>query len=204
MVHVMSEVKRYDCTNGKTQYCYGCYQMEEVDEGAWVRAIDFDAQRLRADTAEAELAKLRESHAALIEDRARFPDRPDFVGDMISAHIGNLKAGKESSDNYARNWSNKLTAAEQRIAELELSAARWKAFTNCARIRFFGSAGYEEKDPYGNSPGNYRHFGGEFWTMHDAPQRDFSSQENANRILNGFADAAIAALNPNPEAESHE
>jgi len=78
-----------------------------------------DAQRLRADTAEAELAKLRESHAALIEDRARFPDRPDFVGDMISAHIGNLKAGKESSDSYARNYILKLTVAEQRIADMK-------------------------------------------------------------------------------------
>ena len=41
----------------------------------------------------AELARLRADHAALVEDRARFPDRPDGVGRMIGAHIGNLKAG---------------------------------------------------------------------------------------------------------------
>lgn len=23
------EVKRYDCTSGSAQYCYGCYTMEE-------------------------------------------------------------------------------------------------------------------------------------------------------------------------------
>jgi hypothetical protein len=28
---------------------------------------------------------------AMAEDRARFPDRPDFVGSMIDAHIKNLK-----------------------------------------------------------------------------------------------------------------
>jgi len=32
---------------------------------------------------------------ALIEDRARFPDRPDGIGNMIGAHIGNLKAAAE-------------------------------------------------------------------------------------------------------------
>lgn len=134
---------------------------------------DRDAQRLRADTAEAE--------------------RDSWKGMREQSRARNSKLRK------------KLSAAEQRIAELELPAARWNAFTNCSRIRFFGWAGYEEKDPYGNSPGNYRHFGGEFWTVHDAPPRDFSAKETAHRILNGFADAAIdAALNPNPEAESHE
>lgn len=51
MVHVMSEVKRY--------YFEG-YELCEVTDGSesvldWVQAPDFDAQRLRADTAEAEL-----------------------------------------------------------------------------------------------------------------------------------------------------
>lgn len=73
---------------------------------------------------------------------------------------------------------------------LRKDAGRWRAFINCARIKFFGWAGYGEKDPYGNSPGNYRHFGGEFWTIHDAPTAD---KEKAAEILNGFADAAIAA-----------
>lgn len=118
-----------------------------------------DAQRLRADTAEAELKKLREDHAALIEDRARFPDRPDFVGDMISAHIGNLKAGKESADNYARNWSNKLTVAEQRIAD------------TTAKLQLTADM--------------------------------LDDDERGNRFAQ-VLQLAIAALNPKPEAESHE
>ena len=53
----MSEVKRFDCTNGRAQHCYGCYQMTETAEGYYVSWDDFDAQRLRADTAEAEAAR---------------------------------------------------------------------------------------------------------------------------------------------------
>lgn len=55
MVHVMSEVKKYNA------YGEGLTVHFELDsEGAWVAADDFDAQRLRADTAEAELARLEE------------------------------------------------------------------------------------------------------------------------------------------------
>lgn len=68
---------------------------------------------------ENEIEELREQLAKLIEDRARFPDRPDFIGNMISAHIGNLKAGKQSSDEYARKYILRLNVCEQRNAELE-------------------------------------------------------------------------------------
>lgn len=39
--------------------------------------------------------------ARLIEDRARFPDRPDDVGMMVCAHIENLKANKKAADQHA-------------------------------------------------------------------------------------------------------
>ena len=71
------------------------------------------------DSAQSELAALREELAKVIEDRARFPDRPDFIGHMIGSHIGNLKAGKESSDNYARTWYDRMKVAEQRLAHAE-------------------------------------------------------------------------------------
>lgn len=38
----MSEVKRYDCTNGRAQHCYGCYQMTESTGGDFVESTDFD------------------------------------------------------------------------------------------------------------------------------------------------------------------
>ena len=73
-------------------------------------------------------------------------------------------------------------------ADAERDAARWRAFINCARIRFFGWAGYEDLSPYGKPNGNYRHFGAEFWTIHEASTVD---KEKAAEILNGFADATI-------------
>lgn len=82
--------------------------------------------------------------------------------------------------------------------EVKRDAERWQAFINCARIKLFVWAGYTNPDPNGNDPKNYRHFGGEFWTVHDAPTAD---KEKAREILNGFADAAIAAA---PKGDSHE
>jgi len=38
-------VKRYDCTQGKAQHCYGCYQMEESEYGDYVRWEDYERLR---------------------------------------------------------------------------------------------------------------------------------------------------------------
>jgi hypothetical protein len=56
---------------------------------------------------EVELAALREELAHVIEDRA-----------LVSAHVGNLKARAEIAERYSRGCWMKLTAAEQRNAEL--------------------------------------------------------------------------------------
>lgn len=101
------------------------------------------------------------------------------------------------------SWVAVLVELDRLKAEneaLRKDASRWRAFINCARIKFFGWAGYVEKDPYGNSPGNYRHFGGEFWTIHDAPTAD---KEKAAEILNGFADAAVAAMGKGEQSDIH-
>lgn len=132
----MSELKRYFMAGD---------DFEAIPDatGKWVRfdAAQSELSALREELGQTEAerdacllmeATLRKENEALIEDRARFPDRPDFIGNMISAHIGNLKAGKESSDNYARNYilknevlEQRLAAAEQRNAELEKNAARY-------------------------------------------------------------------------------
>ena len=39
----MSEVKRYDCTNGGASFCQGCYTMTECEHGDYVSAEDYDA-----------------------------------------------------------------------------------------------------------------------------------------------------------------
>jgi len=81
-----------------------------------------DAERaLVAVTAERD--RLLSENARLIEDRARFPDRPDDIGHMIGSHIGNLKAGKVQAEKYARKWRDNLDseirAADQLRAEVD-------------------------------------------------------------------------------------
>ena len=38
----MSELKRFDCTSGGAQHCYGCYEMTEDAEGDYVRYADVE------------------------------------------------------------------------------------------------------------------------------------------------------------------
>ncbi len=86
---------------------------------AFTLRIDFDklSAALSAVTAERDAALAE--NARLIEDRARFPDKPDDIGNMIGAHIGNLKAGKEQAESYARKWAAKADL-------LRKDAERWR------------------------------------------------------------------------------
>jgi hypothetical protein len=52
----------------------------------------------------------------LKEDRARFPDRPDDIGRMIEAHIGNLKEGKKSAEALADKAFDRAFRAEAALA----------------------------------------------------------------------------------------
>jgi hypothetical protein len=40
-------MKRYDCTNGRAQHCYGCYTMEENTDGDYVKADEHFAEVAR-------------------------------------------------------------------------------------------------------------------------------------------------------------
>ena len=55
-----------------------------------------------------ELEQVQADNRRLIEDRARFPDRPDFVGRMISAHFGNLREKARVAEQYAANYRAKM------------------------------------------------------------------------------------------------
>ena len=57
----------------------------------------------------AEMRRLAAENERLIEDRARFPDRPDDIGRMISAHIGNLKT---SIKTHEQAWRDQLLRAD--------------------------------------------------------------------------------------------
>jgi hypothetical protein len=64
----MSEVKRYDCTDGGAAWCQGCYTMTENEGyGDWVKFDAYDALRAQLDEARAELAK---ALGELVEARA--------------------------------------------------------------------------------------------------------------------------------------
>jgi hypothetical protein len=141
MVHVMSEVKKYNA------YAEGLTVHFELDsEGAWVAASDFDAQRLRADTAEAELAKLNDLHNAVVQG-----------GKLVADH---------------------LAAAEQRIAEL-MSILKNPT---------------DEMIEAGNNSAAVQ-------MEHDSELGSYAWIDNSGEILAAMVDAA---LNPSPEAESHE
>lgn len=51
-----------------------------------------------------EIDRLRAENTRLIEDRARFPDRPDDIGRMIGAHFENLK-GVARDNEEAWRWA---------------------------------------------------------------------------------------------------
>jgi len=63
------------------------------------------------------IRELLAENERLKEDRARFPDRPDDIGRMIEAHIGNLKAGKESAEALADKAFDRAFRAEAALAE---------------------------------------------------------------------------------------
>lgn len=53
------KVKRYDCTNGGTQFCQGCYTMTETEHGDYVASEDYDALRTQVAELRAENERLR-------------------------------------------------------------------------------------------------------------------------------------------------
>lgn len=67
--------------------------------------------------------------ARAIEDRARFPDRPDDIGSMIGAHIGNLKAAAKTNEDA---WRNALATADANARESQRLLAEVTAW----RTRF--------------------------------------------------------------------
>ena len=160
MVHVMSEVKPVHRYKAQTLFSFGGAKIEYFPHGPdVVFATEFDAQRLRADTAEAELADMQHWRDLALQ----------FDNHRMTA-LGHLRAVVRCSDRdlladaeeflkspplSASEVVAKLAAAEQRIASHESTL---RHFANCADVRQVGTS----------------------------------------------AMAYAAALNPNPEAESHE
>jgi hypothetical protein len=100
---------RYACgpmmPNGEPEFGWREFEVPPINKEA---ADEIAALTARAEQAERERDRL-------IEDRARFPDRPDDVGRMIEAHIGNLKIGKEEAERHAREHMVKASAEIKRL-----------------------------------------------------------------------------------------
>lgn len=76
-------------------FCGGAPTTVSRDLDGRVQALQREVEALRADK------------ARLVEDRARFPDRPDDIGRMIAAHCENLKAtAKAHEDAWRRAQLN--------------------------------------------------------------------------------------------------
>lgn len=97
------------------QYRQAC-QDHATAMAAKRRALAIADERSRENVGlRAEIEKLRADLAAALEDRARFPDRPDGVGRMIEAHIGNLKHGKEEADRHAVAAMTRASATIEKL-----------------------------------------------------------------------------------------
>lgn len=103
--------------NDQNDKLYVAYALEMRAALPLREPLDYTAQLVISELAQ-RLTERGAQLEKLIEDRARFPDRPDFVGQMIGSHIGNLKAAKKSSDDYAKKYISRLTVAELKNAEL--------------------------------------------------------------------------------------
>ncbi|WP_052149665.1 hypothetical protein [Pseudomonas aeruginosa] len=66
----------------------------------------------------AEAQALREEVARLLEDRARFPDKPDDIGRMIGAHIENLKHVADESRRMCLKAMRERDVVEQDLEAL--------------------------------------------------------------------------------------
>ncbi|HEJ4762487.1 TPA: hypothetical protein SL603_005775 [Pseudomonas aeruginosa] len=103
----MSKVKRLNFT---------VPQFESVvpyasEHGQYVRYADYAKL-------EAEAQALREEVVRLLEDRARFPDKPDDIGRMIGAHIENLKHVAEASRRMCLKAMRERDVVEQDLETL--------------------------------------------------------------------------------------
>lgn len=88
-------------------------------EAAHAMDVNMDA-RLMDEAAARLMDEAADAIEAMVEERARFPDRPDWVGDMIGAHIGNLKAAAEG---HEKAWRRTQLHADVEIARLRAALA---------------------------------------------------------------------------------
>ena len=89
-----------------------------TDGNALTLAANLAKQSQRAEQAEARVKELEKQNELLICDRARFPDKSCEVGNIIAAHIENLKSTSESNAEAWRWACVRENALKERNDEL--------------------------------------------------------------------------------------
>lgn len=107
----MSEVKRYDCTSGGSQFCYGCYTMTEEAYGDYVRFEDYET--LRAELAGKEKALAAAKTVIEAKDKAYA---------LIDQRFAAM-AAKAATTDSERECNERLTAEIDALTA-ELAEAR--------------------------------------------------------------------------------
>jgi len=73
-----------------------------------------------------ELARIREENRLLIEDRSRFPDKPDAIGRIIDAYNANRNAKMVDLEIRCRNSLSEIARLrEERLTNEDLVAICW-------------------------------------------------------------------------------
>lgn len=105
----------------------------------WIKANIFDREAWQKDRSE--LRKLRAELVLVIEDRARFPDKPDMIGNMISAHYMNLKSKAQACEETALSHmarSQKYAGALREIEQLPEHRRRGLFLAHCIARKALG------------------------------------------------------------------
>jgi predicted nuclease with TOPRIM domain len=111
-------------------------------------ASERDTIQSRLEAAQARIAELEGQNRRLIEDRARFPDRPDWVGEMIGAHFKNMENRIQSAEGYTRQYEARLRMEQRKTKELTEaleSIVTWGNSDHCTKLRSIARAALEGK-----------------------------------------------------------
>lgn len=100
---------------------------DELDRGDHQHEARRDKRLDRIAELEAEVERLNSDNARLIEDRARFPDRPDDIGRMISAHIKNRELLLRSMNEHTAALRLKYEVLQQREWKLGAEVEQLRA-----------------------------------------------------------------------------
>ncbi len=173
---------------------------EDLDQQ--VRTIADEVINLRDVGVKEALVKLGWTPPREIQAIERSPEELAIIG--FEEHVRDFLNYPEMDTREAsfaqEVWEQACEWQRKQMGDVKLSADRWNALINCARIRPFGSAGLSGTllDPNGVEWGNRAHLGVELWTKH-------SPCPNGHGVgvewLTKFADKAILANKENTNGE---